>query len=210
MTPHSLEAIARQAQGLAGFISCAQAVTIYEQTSRGDRPYDLYCACWRPDHLPGMPIDDYVANYVIAHSLPGSRIRQRHQHVHQLAGRQRHGGLGHLRHHAVRAPLDQHHLPGQASQHGRRAHGGKTLASATPSPTAALCSTKSWAACGARPATSRSRPGKSSAWRDDRRNPRKAHRPSVESIQRDSDRDFFMGPRGKDYGIVDEVLERNC
>jgi ATP-dependent Clp protease protease subunit len=32
----------------------------------------------------------------------------------------------------------------------------------------------------------------------------------MESIQRDSDRDFFMGAReAKDYGIVDEVLERN-
>ena len=45
-------------------------VTIYEQTSRGERPYDIYSKLLS-DRIVflGMPIDDYVANYVIAQLL---------------------------------------------------------------------------------------------------------------------------------------------
>ena len=47
-----------------------QAVTIYEQTSRGDRPYDIYSRLLADRIIfLGMPIDDYVANYVIAQLL---------------------------------------------------------------------------------------------------------------------------------------------
>ncbi len=46
------------------------AVTIYEQTSRGDRPYDIYSRLLADRIIfLGMPIDDYVANYVIAQLL---------------------------------------------------------------------------------------------------------------------------------------------
>jgi ATP-dependent Clp protease protease subunit len=45
-------------------------VTIYEQTSRGDRPYDIYSRLLADRIIfLGMPIDDYVANYVIAQLL---------------------------------------------------------------------------------------------------------------------------------------------
>jgi ATP-dependent Clp protease, protease subunit len=45
-------------------------VTIYEQTSRGERPYDIYSRLLE-DRIVfmGMPIDDYVANYIIAQLL---------------------------------------------------------------------------------------------------------------------------------------------
>jgi ATP-dependent Clp protease, protease subunit len=47
-----------------------QAVTIYEQTSRGERPYDIYSKLLADRIIfLGMPIDDYVANYVIAQLL---------------------------------------------------------------------------------------------------------------------------------------------
>jgi ATP-dependent Clp protease protease subunit len=47
-----------------------EAVTIYEQTSRGDRPYDIYSRLLADRIIfLGMPIDDYVANYVIAQLL---------------------------------------------------------------------------------------------------------------------------------------------
>jgi ATP-dependent Clp protease, protease subunit len=47
-----------------------KAVTIYEQTSRGDRPYDIYSRLLADRIIfLGMPIDDYVANYVIAQLL---------------------------------------------------------------------------------------------------------------------------------------------
>lgn len=47
-----------------------RAVTIYEQTSRGDRPYDIYSRLLADRIIfLGMPIDDYVANYIIAQLL---------------------------------------------------------------------------------------------------------------------------------------------
>lgn len=47
-----------------------RAVTIYEQTSRGERPYDIYSRLLADRIIfLGMPIDDYVANYIIAQML---------------------------------------------------------------------------------------------------------------------------------------------
>ena len=47
-----------------------QLVTIYEQTSRGERPYDIYSKLLADRIIfLGMPIDDYVANYIIAQLL---------------------------------------------------------------------------------------------------------------------------------------------
>ena len=45
-------------------------VTIYEQTSRGERPYDIYSRLLA-DRIVflGMPIDDMTANYIIAQLL---------------------------------------------------------------------------------------------------------------------------------------------
>jgi len=45
-------------------------VTIYEQTSRGERPYDIYSRLLADRIIfMGMAIDDYVSNYVIAQML---------------------------------------------------------------------------------------------------------------------------------------------
>ncbi len=47
-----------------------QMVTIYEQTSRGERPYDIYSRLLADRIIfMGMPIDDFVSNYVIAQML---------------------------------------------------------------------------------------------------------------------------------------------
>lgn len=47
-----------------------RGITIYEQTSRGERPYDIYSRLLT-DRIVflGMPIDDYVSNYIIAQLL---------------------------------------------------------------------------------------------------------------------------------------------
>jgi ATP-dependent Clp protease protease subunit len=68
---HPLDLFAKHRHTLAGYSPVApQAVTIYEQTSRGDRPYDLYSRLLADRIIfLGMPIDDYVANYVIAQLL---------------------------------------------------------------------------------------------------------------------------------------------
>ncbi len=47
-----------------------RGVTIYEETSRGERPYDIYSKLLADRIIfLGMPIDDYVANYIIAQFL---------------------------------------------------------------------------------------------------------------------------------------------
>lgn len=47
-----------------------RAITIYEQTSRGERPYDIYSRLLADRIIfLGMPIDDYVSNYIIAQLL---------------------------------------------------------------------------------------------------------------------------------------------
>ncbi|HIJ75073.1 MAG TPA: ATP-dependent Clp protease proteolytic subunit [Candidatus Hydrogenedentes bacterium] len=47
-----------------------RAVTVYEQTSRGERPYDIYSLLLTNRIIfLGMPIDDLVANYIIAQLL---------------------------------------------------------------------------------------------------------------------------------------------
>ncbi len=47
-----------------------EAITIYEQTSRGDRPYDIYSRLLADRIIfLGMPIDDYVSSYIIAQLL---------------------------------------------------------------------------------------------------------------------------------------------
>mgnify|MGYP005851369119 CR=1 FL=1 len=47
-----------------------RGVTIYQQTSRGERAYDIYSRLLEDRIIfLGMPIDDYVANYVIAQLL---------------------------------------------------------------------------------------------------------------------------------------------
>ncbi|MCK5863113.1 MAG: ATP-dependent Clp protease proteolytic subunit, partial [Candidatus Hydrogenedentes bacterium] len=47
-----------------------KAVTIYQQTSRGERAYDIYSRLLEDRIIfLGMPIDDYVANYIIAQLL---------------------------------------------------------------------------------------------------------------------------------------------
>ena len=47
-----------------------RAVTIYEQTSRGERPYDIYSRLLADRIIfLGMPIDDYVSSYIIAQML---------------------------------------------------------------------------------------------------------------------------------------------
>ena len=72
---------------------------VIEQTSRGERAYDIYSRLLRDNIIfLGTPIDDNVANLIIAQMLfleaedPG----EGHLAVHQLAGRldyRRYGNL---------------------------------------------------------------------------------------------------------------------
>ena len=72
---------------------------VVEQTSRGERAYDIYSRLLK-DHIIfiGTPIDDHVANLVTAQMLflRGGRSGEGHSAVHQFAGRLDHGGHGDL------------------------------------------------------------------------------------------------------------------
>ena len=69
---------------------------VVEQTSRGERAYDIYSRLLK-EHIIfiGTPIDDHVANLATAQMLflqaedPGKR----HSAVHQFAGRLDHRGF---------------------------------------------------------------------------------------------------------------------
>ncbi len=71
MRPDPLDLLARHMATPEGANPVSpSAVTIYEQTSRGDRPYDIYSRLLADRIIfLGMPIDDYVANYIIAQLL---------------------------------------------------------------------------------------------------------------------------------------------
>ena len=77
---------------------------VIEQTSRGERAYDIYSRLLRDNIIfLGTPIDDNIANVIIAQMLFLSRRGpgEGHPAVHQLAGRIDHGRPGDLRHDAV-------------------------------------------------------------------------------------------------------------
>jgi ATP-dependent Clp protease, protease subunit len=95
---------------------------VIEQTSRGERAYDIYSRLLRDNIIfLGTPIDDNIANVIIAQMLflaaedPEKDISA----VHQLARRLHHGGAGDLRHHAVHQERCETICIGQAASHGR-------------------------------------------------------------------------------------------
>ena len=77
---------------------------VIEQTSRGERAYDIYSRLLRDNIIfLGTPIDDNIANVIIAQLLflSGEDPEKDIQALHQLAGRIDYGRPGDLRHHAV-------------------------------------------------------------------------------------------------------------
>ncbi len=79
---------------------------IIERSSRGERTYDIFSRLLM-DRIVflGTPINDDVANIIIAQLLflEADNPEQGHLPLHQLAGRQRVGRPGDLRHDAVPA-----------------------------------------------------------------------------------------------------------
>ena len=94
---------------------------VIETTNRGERAYDIYSRLLKDRIIfLGAPIDDFFANLIIAQLLfleaedPEKDINL---YVNSPGGK-RHGGIGHLRHHAVCETSDQYHLPRPGRQHG--------------------------------------------------------------------------------------------
>jgi ATP-dependent protease ClpP protease subunit len=107
---------------------------VVEQTSRGERAYDIYSRLLkeRVIFLVG-PIDDYMANVVVAQLLflesenPDKDINL----YINSPGWCGDGGARDLRHHAVHQARRQHHLRGSGLQHGRSCCWQARMASAT-------------------------------------------------------------------------------
>lgn len=213
MTQHSADA--PSTRGPAGFSPVRpEAVTIYEQTSRGDRPYDLYSRLLADRIIfLGMPIDDYVANYVIAQLLyleaedPDKDINM---YINSPGGSVTAGLAIYDTMQFVRPAISTICL-GQAASMG-----AVLMAAGTPG--------KRYALPYSRFMLHQVMGGVQGQASDIEIQAREIVRigemideilvkhtgQSMDAIQRDSDRDFFMGAReAKEYGIVDEVLERN-
>ena len=77
---------------------------VVEQTSRGERAFDIYSRLLKDNIIfLGTPIDDQIANLIVAQLLiPRSRrSRKRHQPLHQFTWWFDHRGNGDLRHDAI-------------------------------------------------------------------------------------------------------------
>ncbi len=90
---------------------------VVEQTSRGERSYDIYSRLLK-DRIVfiGTPIDDHIANLVIAQLL--FRLEKGHQRLHQFTGRQCHLRPCRLRHDAISDLRRDHVLPRHGCEHG--------------------------------------------------------------------------------------------
>ncbi len=88
---------------------------VVEQTGRGERAYDIFSRLLKDRIIfIGTPIDDMVANLVIAQLLfleAEDPDRDIHLYIHS-PGRDRLGRARHLRHHAVHQAGRRHHLHG--------------------------------------------------------------------------------------------------
>ena len=84
--------------------SMALVPMVVEQTSRGERAYDIYSRLLRDNIIfLGTPIDDQIANLVIAQMLflSGEDPEKDLQLYINSPGGSITAGSGHLRHHAV-------------------------------------------------------------------------------------------------------------
>jgi ATP-dependent Clp protease protease subunit len=191
-----------------------RAITIYEQSSRGERPYDIYSRLLADRIIfLGMPIDDYVSNYIIAQLLfleaddpdkdislyinsPGGSV---------TAGLAIYDTMQHIKPDVTTICL------GQAASMGAilMAAGQKGKRFALPYSRFLLHQPMG----GVRgPASDIEIQAKEIIRIGEMIDEIlvKHTGQSVEVIRRDSDRDFFMGAQeAKDYGLVDEVLRRD-
>ena len=186
---------------------------VVEQTSRGERAYDIYSRLLKENIIfLGTPIDDNVANLVIAQLLfleaedPG----EGRLHLHQLAGRLHHGRAGHFGHHGFHPARYRHHLRGTGGLHGGRAagqgHQGQALQPAEfPHHDPPAVHAGVWPGQAAdidiyAKEILRMRETLNTLLADATGQP-------VDRIARDVDRDYIMSPeQAVEYGMIDRVI----
>ncbi len=215
-SPDPMQLITAQASLLGGVAPVSpQAVTIYEQTSRGDRPYDIYSRLLADRIIfLGMPIDDYVSSYVIAQLLfleaedPDKDINV---YINTPGGSVTAGLAIYDTMQFIRPEINTICL-GQAASMGAvlMAAGTKGKRFALPYSRFLLHQLMGGVQGQATDIDIQAREIVRIGEMIDEILVKHTGQ-SVESIQRDSDRDFFMGAHeALEYGLVDEVLERKA
>jgi ATP-dependent Clp protease protease subunit len=189
-------------------------VTIYEQTSRGERPYDIYSRLLADRIIfLGMPIDDYVANYIIAQLLflesedPDKDINI---YINSPGGSVTAGMAIYDTMQLVRPDIATICL-GQAASMGAvlMAAGTKGKRMALPYSRFMLQQVMGGVSGQASDIEIQAREMLRISEMIDEIMVRHTGQ-TPEAIQRDSDRDFFMGAdEAKEYGLVDEVFRRD-
>ncbi len=190
-----------------------QAVTIYEQTSRGERPYDIYSKLLADRIIfLGMPIDDYVANYIIAQMLfleaedPDKDV---YLYINSPGGSVTAGLAIYDTMQYIRPSVSTICL-GQAASMGAvlMCAGEKTKRFALPYSRFLLHQPMGGIQGQASDIDIQAREIMRIGEMIDEILVKHTGQP-IENIQRDSDRDFFMGAEeAREYGIVDEILHR--
>jgi ATP-dependent Clp protease protease subunit len=188
-------------------------VTIYEQTSRGERPYDIYSRLLADRIIfLGMPIDDYVANYIIAQLLfleaedPDKDISL---YINSPGGSVTAGLAIYDTMQYIKPDISTICL-GQAASMGAvlLAAGAKGKRFGLPYSRFLLHQVMSGVQGQASDIDIQAREIVRIGEMIDEILAKHTGQ-SPEAIRRDSDRDFFMGPHeAKEYGLIDEVLAR--
>jgi ATP-dependent Clp protease protease subunit len=191
-----------------------RAVTIYEQTSRGERPYDIYSRLLADRIIfLGMPIDDYVSSYIIAQLLfleaedPDKDIQL---YINSPGGSVTAGLAIYDTMQYIKPDISTICL-GQAASMGAvlMAAGAKGKRFALPYSRFLLHQPMGGFSGQASDIDIRAREIVRIGEMIDDILVRHTGQ-TRDSIRRDSDRDFFMGAdEAKSYGIVDEILRRN-
>jgi len=189
-------------------------ITIYEQTSRGERMYDIYSRLLADRIIfMGMPIDDYVSSYVIAQLLfleaedPDKDINL---YINSPGGSVTAGLAIYDTMQFIKPEITTICL-GQAASMG-----AVLMAAGTPGKRFALPYSRfllHQVAGGVQGQASDIEIQAKEIVRISEMLDEilvKHTGQSVDIIHRDSDRDFFMGAKeAKEYGLIDEILERS-
>ena len=186
--------------------------TVIESTNRGERAYDIYSRLLKDRIIfLGMPIDDDVANLIIAqmlflaHEDPEQDIRL---YINSPGG-VIYSGLAIYDTMQMIKPDVATFCMGMNASMAAVLLGAVPKGSALPYPTLASSFTRALVDSAA--------PCRTSRWRRARRSPSLPAASAImaahtgqpfEKVKHDSDRDFYMtAQEAKAYGLVDEVLE---
>ena len=187
---------------------------VIEQTSRGERAYDIYSRLLRDNIIfLGTPIDDQIANLIIAQMLflSGEDPEKDLQLYINSPGGSISAGLGNLRYDAVHQERRGDLLHRTGGQHGRIfadvRHEGKRFA--LPNSRILIHQPSMGGLSGqATDIDIHAREILRIREITNRLMSKHTGQP-IERIERDVERDFIMNaPQSKEYGIIDEIIDR--